>query len=189
MHRGGGGQPRWLFLSLPLQHLIIEPPKKKKKSNKETWKNFPFPVPQPSLHSYFFFHFLEGMEEAWVAVSCRYFVRVNGYGGLHASLPLYACLRLADSWGPLYPLLCFPFKLTLLLSHKVVGLFMAFLYIQLIVPCSHLSDTPTWCTLLQPSIFLVSLAPYSSVLPRLLLLTVAPSDAIVTDTSFIPAFL
>lgn len=30
MHRGGGGQPRWLFLSLPLQHLIIEPPKKKK---------------------------------------------------------------------------------------------------------------------------------------------------------------
>lgn len=51
---------------------------KKKKSNKETWKNFPFPVPQPSLHSYFFFHFLEGMEEAWVAISCRYFVRVNG---------------------------------------------------------------------------------------------------------------
>lgn len=51
---------------------------KKKNSNKKTWKNFPFPVPQASLGSYFFFHFLEGVEETCVVVSCRYFVHQNG---------------------------------------------------------------------------------------------------------------
>lgn len=74
MHEGE--QPCWLFLSLPFQHLIIEP-KKKKKIQQENPEELSLPSASGFSLLSSFFHFLEGVEEVCVEAFCRYCVHQN----------------------------------------------------------------------------------------------------------------